>query len=177
MTVTTKARSRHIGIASWSEDGWGPKPVPVRLVITVELQPMQRPEDFQTVEHEPTPADALAVSVTHEFFRRDRSRSSGSWLLSCGASTPDIPADATWDAGWNAERYTVLQQMAERWHLNGLNAGCVHQTVVWEDAPYRRPSLTLTEPCPVTGYKYGHAWLTDPLTPEARAYFEGLIAG
>jgi hypothetical protein len=52
----------------------------------------------------------------------------------------------------------------DRWHLNTMRAGCAHQTVVWEDSRYGvRPSLERTPVCPVSGYRYGSAWLVEVL--------------
>lgn len=52
------------------------------------------------------------------------------------------------------------------YHLNDMQAACDHQTVQGSG----RDALDNTPPCPVTGYKYGHAWLVKPLpddiTPE-----------
>lgn len=58
-----------------------------------------------------------------------------------------------------------LRQVWQRSHLNGMNAGCAHQTVEYETDRYGRrvPSLTDTDPCPVTGYQYGTAWLVKEL--------------
>lgn len=56
-----------------------------------------------------------------------------------------------------------LLAIADRWHLNTMRAGCAHQQVVMERGPYgrERPSLDRTPPCPITGYRYGHAWLVE----------------
>lgn len=48
-----------------------------------------------------------------------------------------------------------LRRVWARWHLNDMRAGCTHQG---------GPSRVIGEPCPFTGYRYGHAWLVDPLT-------------
>lgn len=60
------------------------------------------------------------------------------------------------------KRAQRILELADRWHLNTMKAGCAHQTVVWENSEYgRRPSLELTKPCPETGYRYGSAWLVE----------------
>ena len=61
-------------------------------------------------------------------------------------------------------RLVMLRDLWRDWHLNDMDAGCAHQAVVYEDLAGRRPSLDLTEPCPLTGYRYGTAWLARPLT-------------
>lgn len=66
--------------------------------------------------------------------------------------------------GFTPSTIVDMHDTWKRWHLNGMNAGCAHQKVRWEDSDYgRRPSLTKTLPCPITGYRYGTAWLSEPL--------------
>jgi len=48
----------------------------------------------------------------------------------------------------------------DRWHLNHMRAGCEHQRA----AKWGRERLS--EPCPVCGYRWGHAWLKEELPPE-----------
>jgi len=70
--------------------------------------------------------------------------------------------------GWTSEDVAALHNVWQRWHLNTMRAACAHQEVVYEDDHgQQRPSLDKTPPCPRTGYRYGHAWLTDPLPDEA----------
>lgn len=65
--------------------------------------------------------------------------------------------------GTNASAYgqvredmpSPLRRVWARWHLNDMNAGCTHQGGA---------SRVIGEPCPFTGYRYGSAWLVDPLT-------------
>lgn len=47
----------------------------------------------------------------------------------------------------------------ERWHMNGMQAGCEHQRALGWNSYDEHPS----EPCPTCGYKYGTAWLYEPL--------------
>jgi hypothetical protein len=42
--------------------------------------------------------------------------------------------------------------------------------------PEDHPDGLLTKPCPVCGYRYGTAWLTEELPQEIRDYVEGLAA-
>jgi hypothetical protein len=76
-----------------------------------------------------------------------------------------------------------LQRIADvwvRWHLNGMRAGCAHQSPVLAPDKYGNvvPSLELTPACPETGYKYGHAWLVESLPAdietEVRAFADRL---
>jgi hypothetical protein len=48
----------------------------------------------------------------------------------------------------------------QRWHLNDMRAGCTHQ----RDARWNMDQLS--QPCPVCGYRFGSAWLTEPVPEE-----------
>lgn len=67
-----------------------------------------------------------------------------------------------------------------RWHLNGMKAGCAHQgKPVMRKNPrygYREVDLDATPSCPVTGYRYGSAWLSEQLPPEIFLTVEEFIA-
>jgi hypothetical protein len=69
-----------------------------------------------------------------------------------------------------------LTEVWDRWHLNGMRAACAHQQVKWEQSDYGlRPSLTLTEPCAESGYRYGSAWLVEPLPTDVLAYLAEFV--
>lgn len=112
-----------------------------------------------TITHERIEAGAPRVTVTFEVVNPRRP---GRWE-SFGQTRPS-------DRVIVAEASPVLAAVEELWadwHLNDMQAGCAHQEVVYEDAPYYRPSLDATLPCPVTGYRYGSAWLHKPLNQRA----------
>jgi hypothetical protein len=48
----------------------------------------------------------------------------------------------------------ALRRVWSRWHLNNMRAGCVHLG----------KGSAIGDVCEVSGYKYGYAWLVDPLT-------------
>lgn len=71
-----------------------------------------------------------------------------------------------------------LHALWKEWHLNGMNAGCVHQAkVVWEDSTYgKRVDLkgtTEANDCPAN-YRYGSAWLVKPLPDDVKTEIERL---
>lgn len=169
--------SRHIGIANWTENGDA-----LRLVVALELRVGELAGDvaargFQTVEHEPCPAGVLTLSATHVLIDRAKRRRDA--MISCGAGIPEIPRveGIAWDEGWNRDLFEDLRDLAEHWHLNTMRAACAHQAPVYAPDRYGRevPSLDLTPACPETGYKYGHAWLVEPMPAEVLAYFRRLI--
>ena len=59
----------------------------------------------------------------------------------------------------------------ERWHLNDMRPECAHMDLP-EDRSYdARKGIT----CPITGYKYGTAWLYEDVPGGVIAELERLI--
>jgi len=54
-----------------------------------------------------------------------------------------------------------LKDLWTRWHLNDMRAGCEHQRALGWTSYAEHPA----EPCPECGYKFGSAWLFEPLPP------------
>lgn len=88
--------------------------------------------------------------------------------------------------------YTEVKQLIttwKRWHLNDMRAGCEHQRAedwgsetlllkksitnlaMWV-TPQEHPKGVLTKPCPICGYKYGTAWLHEPLPNEVTEWIQ-----
>ena len=82
----------------------------------------------------------------------------------------------------NRKTYESIMTLWEKWHLNDLKAGCIHQRAEkWEDVlldeskpktqdnmaswtyPKDNPKGLLTKKCKKCGYKYGSAWLYEPI--------------
>lgn len=90
--------------------------------------------------------------------------------------------------GWNKDKLNKFKIFWEKYHLNDMQAGCIHQRALeWDDwyipfeewpskdrqrhvnsdsrgymagwvYPQEHPKGLLTKPCPVCGYKYGVSW-------------------
>lgn len=60
--------------------------------------------------------------------------------------------------GFTIKDVRRLYEIWRRWHLNDMKSHCAHQdkSVKWDEVA----------PCPLTGYKAGSAWLTEPLPSE-----------
>lgn len=71
------------------------------------------------------------------------------------------------ESPWTRADIRSLRMIWERWHLNGMRAGCAHLTMQYEPDPtygYRRLKLDGEGTvCPVNGYRMGRAWLVEPL--------------
>jgi hypothetical protein len=101
-------------------------------------------------------------------------------------------------SGWTDRQLQRFDYIWERWHLNGMRAGCEHQRAAgWEKFPidplrplhaYDRfcsgqyswnmltwvrrgehPGGLLGEACPTCGYLYGTEWLTEELPADVIA--------
>lgn len=154
-----------------------------RIVARVELRPLSAntsAETVQTVTHETVrPGQVPTVSVTFERWpagHREGLRGNRGEPDSLGASREPFRTVVAFADGWTADACEILADAGDRWHLNGMRAGCSHQVVVWEDGEYgRRPSLTETVPCRTSGYRYGHAWLVEPMPADGVGYFRVLV--
>lgn len=79
--------------------------------------------------------------------------------MECGGQIQDILKIANWAKGTDRARVRRVLALWERWHLNDMRPGCVHQIV----GPYSEAyAAEQTANCP-QGYKYGSAWLVEPL--------------
>lgn len=190
----------------------------------LEIRPAQRAIlHGQTVNHEPVAADAVEVSLMGSTYvakadgTRDRRYTDA---IAGGQNLDDLRKVRT-------DRAARIAAIWDRWHLNGLRAGCAHQSETWtctndldHDAreaarrigvpdaaiPPARPCGTLNgwpevkrldlrypkrgdsciacgrarwdEPsdhCPVSGYRYGSAWLYEPVPADVLAELRHLF--
>lgn len=113
--------------------------------------------EHETVNHE-TISEYLRFSFTWAAVEPLR-KVENAHIAGCGTEW-SVDAVVMPAQGFTIEQIRELGEIAKEWHTNDLNAGCAHQTVVWENGRHgRQPSLTLTHPCEISGYKYGRAWL------------------
>lgn len=125
------------------------------MTVTVTLGQTSVPLVSATT-HEEVPAGAPTLSISGEVV------APGGVVVIIAGQCRDMIGEIVYpEVGFLDE----LAWVWERWHLNDMRAGCAHQSVVWETDVYGfpRPSLDLTLPCPTSGYRYGSAWLYEPL--------------
>lgn len=121
------------------------------------------PCTVETVEHEQV-RDPLAFTMTF-WFAYPRRATIGEYGGAMGAAGLDAVASRL----ASDDVFDTLRRLAP-WHLNTLTAGCTHQEALYFDGPYGRgPDLVRTPACPITGYRYGHRWLTRVLDDQALA--------
>jgi hypothetical protein len=133
----------------------------LRVTVDIRMERLTRQDEYETTEHK-TVTGHLDFALTTGVWNLSRSNPD---IVAGGATTEPLRHLVTFANGFDADKARELADLADRWHLNGMSAGCAHQTVVYAKDQYGRsvPSLDLTPPCPVTGYKYGHAWLLESL--------------
>ncbi len=150
------------------EDGTGEK-----FTARVIIRPIQSPDTSSTVEHCPTDASMECVSFTSEGRRAYRSGVVANMADGGGANLHGVCRDLADALDAKLGKLDVaelreLAALAERWHLNEMRGACAHQAVVYDVSRRLVPSLTLTLPCEASGYRYGSAWLVEPLPSEVR---------
>lgn len=133
----------------------------LRVTVHVRIERLERAETYDTVTHEQVRLP-LELSVTTHVWRPDDQD-----IVAGGATREplrEVAAHGTPSRFWTVESLLRMAELGDWWHLNSMRAGCVHQEAVYEDGPHgRRVDLDATRRCPVTGYRYGSAWLIEPL--------------
>lgn len=141
-----------------------------RLWLEVELREQDAQGRFRSaVDHKPvTTYTELAISASG--LRRGR-RAPAADIDFGGQCVETLRAVVHPAKGWTVGELQDLAEIWDRWHLNGMQAGCAHQTPWIVPDQYGRPapSLMLTKRCPESGYRYGHAWLVKAMPAEVEA--------
>jgi hypothetical protein len=124
----------------------------------------------ETIEHQPVNLYTELVISGETYRKHSRYVTNVDQVDGTAAAIVD-PAP-----GWTLEDIRDLVTIWRRYHLNGARAGCAHQ-VIERETRYGRsvPSLDKTAPCPITGYRYGHAWLVELLPAEVKARVRELV--
>lgn len=161
---TTLLRASDVKVGYVPGEPYGHK---TRLPVTIDvrMERLERSSVYETVTHEkieqPT-SFALTTAVWKPFMNDWES----------GGANVDPLREVLKTKRLSDQRREDLHRLIgwfDGYHLNDMQAGCDHQTVLWEEEPYRRPWLwdpkteTGTLPCPITGYRYGSKWLVKPL--------------
>lgn len=135
---------------------------------------ISNPGVWQTVEHEMA-TDPTTLAFSGVVIRKGGRPGRDADLVSAGQSVDYVRQITTPLAGWSAEDVAKLAENWDKWHLNTMRAGCAHQpaeSLVYEDDGYggRRVDLKRTPACPVSGYRYGSAWLTEAVPADVLAW-------
>lgn len=148
---------KKIFIGSTKPDTYDPHALPITLKIKIKEK---RSENFKTVDLTPITPPALCLSISGNI----GSRSGGQINETLERLTLDNSID--YRPGWNTGRMAHLLEVWKENHLNDMKAGCRHQNESGEKG--------LNRLCPQCGYKYGSAWLFEPLPQDVIDFIEAL---
>lgn len=168
MTAPTESATLVVGTFPLYQDGPS-----ARMTVTIELQTIEagwQTTDHKTTDHKTTDGTEYRLSVCGEAKRPGGAYSGGqnrddlAAVLQVGTPAMDRNDLASLLAIW------------ERWHLNDLQAGCVHQDHVPHNvADWTASAAAESAKCP-NGYRYGSAWLVTPLPADVVAEVRRLMA-
>lgn len=128
----------------------------LRVTVDVRMEELTRRESYETTDHrqvERPLSFALSVGIW-----------SGSRMVSGGQCTEVLRELVKLAPGFTREDIQALADLHATSHLNDMQAACDHQVI--PELPADVNALNRTSwlldnvrPCPLTGYRYGHAWL------------------
>jgi hypothetical protein len=129
-----------------------------RLFLEIALRRTDTPAPYQNVNHG-AQRHIVELTISGEEYlpgdRRDDPSGGGQITGTFLAFIDDPEAKLEYPRAELREVYEIWK----RWHLNGMNAACAHMPA---DAHEKWLAGEQVE-CPKTGYKYGSAWLSEPL--------------
>jgi hypothetical protein len=111
----------------------------------------------QTVEHD-TVDGGEELSIVGALYHGSRDVGGGQ----CIERARSVLAGGRVAPGADPADVRLIVDVWERWHLNAMRAGCAHVKAA-EGVLSTRERLDNTPPCPITGYRWGSAWLYEPL--------------
>lgn len=135
--------------------------------VVVRLAIRTRAGTYATTNHG-TVVDPVEISLQAEVYA-PRARTP----YAAGQCREELPRDDR-DGLMQAMRYPRdalrIGRIWDRWHLNAMQAGCDHQSPTRDEA-----GRYSAEPCEHTGYRYGSAWLVEPVPTEILAELAALF--
>jgi len=130
-----------------------------RFYLHLEIKNEQR--EGVTVEHEPI-KNYQRLSLTGEVIGYRKRNAYNFGQIENRLHEITEPANGLTLAG-----VARIFQIWKEWHLNDMQSHCIHQdsATKWDEV----------EPCSLTGYKAGSAWLVKPLSAEVIAEIKNLL--
>ena len=125
--------------------------------IWLEIELRQQPSaGRQTIEHEPA-GEYLELSISGLSVLKHQSRVSGG-----GQNVDEVRRVVEPAEGWTRAELRRLTEIWDRWHLNGMKAGCAHMPMnAWvgkTKCPVQAADPEIKKP-----YVHGSSWLVEPL--------------
>lgn len=116
-------------------------------------------------------------------------KANGDCRGSCGQCQDSLLDIVKYNDGWDQRKVWDLFTIWERWHLNDMRGGCVHQvSLQWNEArkipsrPWTQENSLmwsdtehggfLSHPCPICGHKYGSSWEFEEIPEWVLDYLE-----
>lgn len=146
-----------------------------RIEIDVSVHAVQRVAPELTIDLESTPADAQELSITACIYRGRRDEMAGQCTDEVLRLTQGHPQHAA---------IAELCEIWKRWHLGGMNTGTRTQRdalvdigAVYPDSYYEKACKHLEAAGLFSdrGYRYGSAWLCEPLPAHVAARVLALV--
>ena len=137
-----------------------------KVDLELEIRVVQNIEHKLTVDLLPCPADAHELSICGNIWNNLHTD-----CVSCGQNLDEIRLLN------RTPRVQEICDIWDRWHINGMISGTRPQTAAIDAYKAANPTwrYDYTQACEILkgmnlyedrGYKYGHAWLCDPLPIE-----------
>lgn len=137
------------------------------LKVTIDVEVKRAGRTRETTEHDQI-ENPLSFSMSCGVWNQRETD------ITSGGQNCEVLNDLTVFAdGFDAEKAARLVELWQRWHLNTMRAGCAHVEPVYTTDQYKRRVVDMdaTPACPVNRgterepdhYRYGRAWLTEPL--------------
>lgn len=140
-----------------------------RVLLTGELR--RDKGDRQSVQHE-TVMDPVTLSLTSAVFKGKKNISRNH--ITSGATLEHLGRITRPALGYTLADVRELHEVGTHWHLNTMRAACAHM-----DVPKGETGTELLDAgivCPETGYRWGHAWLTEELPIDVMDRFVALLS-
>lgn len=147
----------------------------LRVVVDIDLR-LKSGAGNDTVDHAPAPEQYLELGITGAGLASRRED-----IEWGGQSIDTVAAIERFEPGWDAAARDELVALWRRWHLNGMRAACAHMPAFDDlirdtEGRYAGQVSTDLNVCPESDYRYGHAWLVEPLPADVVAQVEALQA-
>lgn len=151
-----------------------------RVFAVVKLHYQRSRPGTQTINHLYAPYSYTTASFTGDWYRKHSSHMTGCGMLT-SREYPLVIQKPNETGGWTHAKVAELERLALRWHMNDMSAGCAHQpndhSATWLGKYPDKGWETWEWPvCTESGYKWGSAWLVDPIPVEQVARIKALFS-
>ena len=135
-----------------------------KYYVSFDIQDISKPTE--TILHD-TISHFQRVSLSGALVSKYGSLEYNRGIVSIGQNSHYLQEITEPAAEYSRASIKRLGELWDRWHLNDMNSHCAHQdsAIKWDQV----------DPCPITGYKAGHAWLLDPVPAQVIAEIRNIL--